>query len=1155
MILKSLHSQNKFITSKVMNFGNFFHSFHIKSFSLHVVNRMEPLEDEEVLISPEDVDLPDVLEAVEIPVDITWKIPGKKKSRAPQYRPKLVVSPILTDYQQNEDDENEGFVDYPDTPEEERELEESEEELFSPLPDEDPGEDSTLPGKFFKEEERYEFVKEDIKYTDVSEETRREILKTLKKKKYRGIPERLFKVVGIPQNQYNVPEKVYRLVKTKLRVRPVNIIFGYEGVVKGLQPKDIEELREKVAKAESKARAEGRDPVKARVEVLPGFGRPWPFPPPEKPIEKVGAIPERRPYKVVTPPAVKKTKIPLPPENYTGNIRWGDRVEFQIETPLETTKAKKVGNVYEVQAQGRYYYLKKGSFTRKKGKIRFIGITPIRGIVSGFQKQGFQIRGDNNKTYVVGYSHPLQKVKHTYQETPMSFYDFYALPVTQELRKTVVNYIFDLVSQLIPDLTRIKREEKSPIPEPPIKSWEEYYNEQFQAWNYARLYPTLIENITLKKCWNEAKNKVKFLSDPTLLLQGLTQRYGTDFFNPKGKLGGTVGSYMIKKLSDAKNPTILDVVILTQLRRSDPDSLEGTKLAEELNIAVQNYLRKYPPSEKKLYEACVRKTVYQQFLKYEKSKKNLQEDKKLFDIENLKKLKQLYEKYTSEREVETKEESIEKPSQEAEEYMKRVGKLNLTQKGVKVHQQITDFEVIIFALSDGGRTIFEYLRRALIPTIFLNKYGNIGKYCKFFQAKISTGAFELRALNDANLAHYFPELVMKYISRKRPADLNKDLAEFTDKIIAKLQEKGDIESLTNFVKRNIRHYFSENEELATALSEEIFGKSEASEIKEIIDSFFSEGVRSKLLGDRVNLSDKELAEATDQIASQLLYEMNQTLEAFVYAKRSEYGKVSIPKFHLKEFYWKGYTSKPQDICKKDTGTGYIKTKRLGPRKYREEPISNEQLVICYDPEVGFSCGTIRKIIENIVTGTGNPSTKKPYPEEFVAKMRERYPQVFKEEEELEEKVEKEMEEERLAIEKELSELEEWPKDIQRQYELLFGERFEEPKEEEISEEEEEEIPDEEEMSAKEIKTYKGPMLVFFTASWGEEGPDDEVWDEFKETYPEIRFVRVDIDEEQELADIYGVQSIPLFILFNKGKQVERFKKWKEEKVEKLLAEI
>jgi len=737
----------------------------------------------------------------------------------------------------------------------------------------------------------------------------------------------------------------------------------------------------------------------------------------------------------------------------------------------------------------------------------------------------------------------------------MNFYDFYALPVTRELRKTVVNYIFDLVSQLIPDLTRIKKEEKSPIPEPPIKTWDTYYNEQFQAWNYARLYPILIKRITLSKCWKEAKNKVQFLSDPTLLLRGLTKRYGLDFFNPKSKLG-TAGSHMIKRLSDAKNPTILDVVILRQLRRSDPDSLEGTKLAEELNIAVQNYLQKYPPSEKKLYEECVRKTVYQQFLKYEKSKKSLSEDKKLFDIENLKKLKQLYGKYTSERKVKTKTKgkSIEKLSKEAEEYMKRVGKLNLTQKGFKVHQQITDFEVVIFALSDEGRTIFEYLRRALIPTIFLNKYGNIGKYCKFFQAKISTGAFELRALNDANLAHYFPELVMKYISRKRPADLNKDLVEFTDKVVEELQEKGDIESLTNFIKKNIRHYFPEveDEELATAISTEIFGKSEASKV---IDSFFSEGMRSKLLGDREKLSDKELAEATDQIASQLLYEMNQTLEAFVYAKRSMYGNVTIPKFHLKEFYWKGYTSKPQDICKKDTGTGYVKTKRLGPRKYREEPISNEQLVICYDPEVGFSCGTIRKIIENIVTGIGNPSTQKPYPEVFVAKMRERYPHVFKEEEELEEKVEKEMEEERLAIEKELSELEEWPKDIQRQYELLFGERFEEPEKEKLEEEEEEVSEEEEEMSAEEIKAYKGPMLVFFTASWGEEGPDEEVWDEFKETYPEIRFVRVDIDEEQELAEMYAVQSIPLFILFNKGKQVERFKKWKEKKVENLLAEI
>ena len=1004
---------------------------------------MEPLTEED-LTPPKSADLRSKYETVEIPVDITWEIKGKKKKPGPY--PQFVVPPkVSSDYGEDEDKYDEGFVDedddegisdYPETPEsvreEERLAEEDSlsdtEEILSPLPDEDVGEDADI-DRAPREEYKFVFDKEEIKYWDVDEETKDEIIKILSQKRYKDVPERILKVLGLQKTQYNIPEKVFKLVKKRLTIRPVDVRFGYEGRKIGRQPKEkAEKIRREVAEAERKAREEGRPVGEARAKVLPGYGVPWPLPHPRKPIQPIGSIKERIPYKAYSPPPVKKAKVPLPPKKYSGDIRYGDRVEFSVEKPVKT----------------------------------------LRGTVSGFSEEGFRIRGDDNKTYIIPYDRPPSKLRerspYQLEETELSFYDFYSFPVTDELRKTVVNYIFDLTSQLVSGLTRAKKATPKVSPKPLRKSWEEYYQEQFRAWNYARLYPILIEDVSLLKCQKEAEDSFNSLSDPTFLLQDLSNRHGKDFFQPPGE---ATGKSMVEKLSQSKEFTIFDAVILSRLMKHELDKLKGSELARVLHLAVLDYLRKYPPSKERLYEECVRRAVHQRFLEYERVSKDIQEDKLLFDKENLAKLKELYQDYSKEFSKEKSPVNEEKLSKKDFEYVKRVGKLDLSRKGVEVHRQISEFEMIVYGLSDQGKTMFEYLRRVLIPTVFLNKHGNIGKYCKFFQAKISTGAFELRALTKANLAHYFPELVMRYVSKHPPEEAN-----------------------------------------------------------------------------------KELEEATDQIASQLLYEMNQNLEAFVYGNRSRYGKVRIPKFFIKEFYWKGYLSTPQEVCKKDTGSGFVKTKRLGPRRYREEPIPNEQLVVCYDPEVGFSCDSIPKIVENIVTGKGNPFTGKKYPKDFMVKMRERYPQLFKKEEELEARVEKEMELERIAIEEELKELKEWPKDIHRQYEILFGEHFEEPEEE--LPEEPEELP-EEELSVEDLKKEKGKLLVFFTASWSDDGPTEEEWEDLKKAYPQIKFAKVDIEDEEEFSAKYGVTRVPLFILFQKGKPVERIEVWNSDLIENLIS--
>ena len=70
---------------------------------------------------------------------------------------------------------------------------------------------------------------------------------------------------------------------------------------------------------------------------------------------------------------------------------------------------------------------------------------------------------------------------------------------------------------------------------------------------------------------------------------------------------------------------------------------------------------------------------------------------------------------------------------------------------------------------------------------------------------------------------------------------------------------------------------------------------------------------------------------------------------------------------------------------------------------------------------------------------------------------------------------------------------------------------------------------------KEVLEEEKPVLVDFSAEWC--GPCQllkPIFDELSKEIKEIKFVKVDVDEEKELALKYGVGGVPCLILFKNG---------------------
>ena len=75
----------------------------------------------------------------------------------------------------------------------------------------------------------------------------------------------------------------------------------------------------------------------------------------------------------------------------------------------------------------------------------------------------------------------------------------------------------------------------------------------------------------------------------------------------------------------------------------------------------------------------------------------------------------------------------------------------------------------------------------------------------------------------------------------------------------------------------------------------------------------------------------------------------------------------------------------------------------------------------------------------------------------------------------------------------------------------------------------------------EVLKNKGTVLVDFFATWC--GPckmTGPIIDELAEEVKNVKFVKVDVDQNQELSSQYQVFSIPTFLIFKDGQVISQF---------------
>ncbi len=512
---------------------------------------------------------------------------------------------------------------------------------------------------------------------------------------------------------------------------------------------------------------------------------------------------------------------PNPPASYDGDIRFGDRVEFRVSTRmngliiragkttfdiiLESPPAgvmnnlayknviepvfssasynedvekhiKELLNLYNVEMNfddsppwtddDLMEYSPPGKF------ITFSYYGDLeRGIVVGFTENDFIISVEGGGRVHLSLNDRFikkierkEKIVEKIEKPIEDIFDIIDDSISQhlDLRNIVVNSIYKSAEELIfppkpegagkkepvipKEAGEFFEEEKAKdeeyysinwgLLEKPKISFDDFYGNKFRQWFRVERHDELVARIPKDKLWKEAIDTSEIRKNPMAIIHDLKKRYGDDFFLLQP-------DQIVKLISSSENIALIDTYIKIELEK-----LPDKELEHSLTDVIYNYIRRdYAPdlNPEEIYKDNVNAWMVREFNKM----KPTNDDRLLFDGTYRQIIENDHKNYSKMYEIEWEKAKAYKEKYEKEDVEKK------KREELRSHVEILERSFY----SDKDITVLMYLKRAMLPAIFLSDRG-VGKYAKFFHAKIASVKFYISALDSATLAHYLPEVFM-----------------------------------------------------------------------------------------------------------------------------------------------------------------------------------------------------------------------------------------------------------------------------------------------------------------------------------------------------------------------------------------------------------
>jgi hypothetical protein len=477
-----------------------------------------------------------------------------------------------------------------------------------------------------------------------------------------------------------------------------------------------------------------------------------------------------------------------------------------------------------------------------------------------------------------------------------------------------------------------------------LVTWDDFYKRQIKQYLMSTLYESTFEKAPSFS--QEALDEYKASVNPIYIIEGLVYIFGDIFDGSAAKCLSMMNS---KAKEDRFQPTIVDIAIRRELTKLSNEELEDTqdrRLANMIAHIIGTTLKTNPPPNPTSIEIRMKNDwVIEQITDHVPKKS----EKKAFDSRYMKELKIKYDEYKKEwkeakdkkKEYKIVKRKLDKEYNDRHFIQNAVPRLRLlsvdgkqlSSKGMELADEVSMLEEKIFIevnTSSQGSTNKNYLQHLCKLIMFLTPSDSIGKYANFFRSKIISGMYDVSQLDAATQFHMFPEFFA-----------NTDM---TDDVFYKGTKEIDL-AVDMDVIDFIDIYMLNN---PPRIRDVTYGS------KFMWDNYVKEpskscgGMRMKVGANYRGAEDAE-----------------------------------------------NYDCKKDGSSKNSNGVADIYV-----CKAKLEPITDDDLILCYDEKLHkFTCASINDVLyalwdEDQGSEPINPMTDKPYGDDFMRRMRDRYEDIY-----------------------------------------------------------------------------------------------------------------------------------------------------------------